>query len=78
VDLSPVPLDLQPVALITYFAGIGLIFFVATHVTRTDLANIPQRGREMARTVQKNVLLVVLAVIAVAAWLAILYVLRSG
>ena len=50
VDITAPPVAMQPVALLIYFSIVGLIFFAATHISRQDLASLPQRARRRHQT----------------------------
>ncbi len=75
VDIAPLPVSVQPIALLTYFALVGLVFFTATHISRQDLANFPQRASAAIRRPQT--VIGILAFLAAVVWALIVYALRS-
>lgn len=77
VAVSVVPAADQPALLVTYFAVVALVFFVATHVSRQDVANLPQSTLRLLGAIRARVLVAVLAILAIAVWLAVLYLMRT-
>lgn len=77
VAVPAIPAADQPALLGTYFAVVALVFFVATHVTRDDLRHLPQSIGLALAGLRSRALIALLAVVAVAVWLGVLYLVRA-
>ncbi len=78
VDIPVLPFDQQTPLIVVYFATIALFLYMATHVTRADIAALLQRPGDLLRRTWRRLAIVGLATIAAIVWLAVAFLLRSG